>query len=337
MRRLTALILCLLFATATIAGDAAPKAPHTAMIQFQRDLVNVLVLRAEAEPLLGAALLARTLPDPPDYIGYHALLTRAAKAPGAGSAVTWAQLVDCDHAARACPDAKALARLEKQAPDNAAVWLMALGQAARNNDDDAARQALAKAAAANRYDNYHGATLKALTTAARALPPPATLYHGKQAAADSAAGVRALLVFGLGSLQPMPGFQAAARMCTDAKDDDATRATCLGLAKTLAWGSGPLARSLGLHLQATLSTDAATREQAKAATRDLVWQIHHFGKLTLKARHDGKLADQLLQLASKGGTQMSLTLAALRAAQIPVHAPVGWQPDSKQPATPTSR
>lgn len=329
MRRLTVLILCLAFATGAVAADSAPKAPHTAMIKFQRDLVNVLVLRADAEPLLGAALLSRTLPDPPDYIGYHALLTRAAKAADAGPAVTWAQLVDCDHAARACPNAKALARLEKQAPDNAAVWLMALGQATRDNDDDAAQQALAKAAAANRYDDYHGPTLKALAKAARALPPPASLYQGKQAAADSAAGVRALLVFGLSGLQPMPGFQAAARLCQDARDDDTTRAICLRLAKTLAWGSSPLARSLGLHLQATLSTDETRREQAKAATRDLVWQIHNFGKLTLKTRHDAELAGELLQLARKGGTQMSLTLAALRAAHIPTHAPVGWQPQQE--------
>lgn len=326
MRRLSVLILCLFLATGAVAADSAPKASHTAMTQFQRDLVNVLVLRAEAEPLLGAALLSRTLPDPPDYIAYHALLTRAAKAADAGPAVTWAQLVDCNHAARDCPNAKALARLEKRAPDNAATWLMALGQASRDDDDDAAQQALTKAAAASRYDDYHGATLKALAKAARALPPPATLYQGKQAAADSAAGVRALLVFGLSGLQPMPGFQAAAHLCQDAKDDDTTRATCLRLAKTLAWGSSPLARSLGLHLQATLSTDAAKREQAKAATRDLVWQVHNFGKLTLKTRHDAKLASKLLQLARKGGTQMSLTLAALRAAHIPVHAPVGWQP-----------
>ncbi|HET7266581.1 MAG TPA: hypothetical protein VFJ15_00570 [Oleiagrimonas sp.] len=336
MRRLTVLILCLAVATGAIAADATPKTPHTAMIKFQRDLVNVLALRAEAEPLLGAALLTQTLPDPPDYISYHALLTRAAGTADAGPAVTWAQLVDCNHQARACPNAKALARLEKQAPDNAATWLMALGQAARNNDDEAARQALNRAAAASRYDDYHGITLKALAMAARALPPPATLYQGEQAAANSAAGVRALLVFGLGSLQPMPGFQSAARICKDAKDDAATRATCLRLAKTLTWGSSPLARSLGLHLKATLANDAATREQAKAATRDLVWQVHNFGQLTLKTRHDPELARALLKRARAGGTRMSLTLAALRAAHIPVHAPAGWQPGGKSTSAPTS-
>lgn len=323
MRRLTVFILCLVLSgTTAFAADT----PRTAMIQFQRDLVNVLALRAQARPLLGAALLARTLPDPPDYVSYHALLTRAAKAPDAGPAVAWAQLVDCDAKAMTCPNTQALAALEKQAPDNAAVWMMALGMAVHNDDEDAAHQALHKAAAAKHYDDYHGASLKALAKATAALPPPQALYDGKHGAASSPAGVRALLTFGLGGLQPMPGFHATARICDQNKDDDAIRATCLRLAKTLVWGSAPLARSLGLHLQQTLSKDEDLRQQAKDARRNLTWQVRNFGKLTLKTQHDKTLAKHLLDLARKGGTQMSLILAALRAAHIPVQAPTGWHP-----------
>ncbi|HET8555568.1 MAG TPA: hypothetical protein VFL78_12145 [Rhodanobacteraceae bacterium] len=333
MRRSIAFVLCLGLSTVLVGGVRAAPPGHgreqasssSAMIRFQRDLVNVLALRSEAEPLLGAALLARTLPDPPDYVNFHALIQRAAKAPDAGPGIAWAQLVDCD-AKAACPNAEALATLKKKAADNAAVWLMVLGQAARDGDKDAAREALAKAAKATRYDDYAGISLAALAKAAAALPPPTDLY-GKQGAANSAAGIRALLVFGLSQFQPLPGFQATARLC---KDDKSLQQPCLELAKTLAWASSPLARSLGLHLEQTLSDDADTRLQARAARHDLVWQVHNFGELTLASQHHPDVAKMLLDLARNGGTRMSLILAALRAEHLPVDAPAGWEPPHKQ-------
>ncbi|HET7358639.1 MAG TPA: hypothetical protein VFJ04_00685, partial [Rhodanobacteraceae bacterium] len=241
MLRLIARIACAALATAGIAASVAAATPAaTGMTQFQHDLVSVLALRADAEHLLGAALLARTLPDPATGLSYHALLGRAAASPDAGPVVTWAQLVDCSPKAMDCPNPQALARLEHEAPDNAAVWLMALGQAQGDGDAAAAHAAWGRAAAATQYDDYRGASLKALAAAAAALPPPADLYTGADAAASSAAGVRALLVFGLGNLQPIPGFQAAAAICAKDKVDDATRRSCLKLAHTLAWAGTPL-------------------------------------------------------------------------------------------------
>ncbi len=171
-------------------------------------------------------------------------------------------------------------------------------------------------------------------------PPPAPAAAAPPVAATSAAGVRALLVFGLGNLQPLPGFQDAAALCAaDAVDTKSKRrARCLHLARTLVWAGAPLARSLGLHIEQTLSRDPAQRQQARNAWRDLAWQIRHFGQLTLDARHDVQRARNLLHLARQGGTQMSLILAALRAAHIPIHAPAGWEPrrHAPSPAPPAS-
>jgi len=335
MRRLTVFTLLLTLATAPALAAAPPSASGkqagSAMTRFQRDLVNVLVLRSEARPLLGAALLSRTLPDAPDYVGFHSLITRAAKADDAGPGVYWAQLVDCDAEAGACPNTDALDALKEKAPDNAAVWLMVLGQAAHARDDDAALAALARAAEAKTFDDYDGVSLQALTRASATLPPPPELYrdHGP---ASSAAGIRALLVFGLTSFQPMPGFQATAALCKKHEDDADVRGQCLQLAKTLVWGSSPLARSLGLHLQATLSGDEAARRKAVEQRRDLTWQVQNFGRLTLETQRDGKVATRLLKLAANGGTRMSLILAALRESDIPRHAPANWEPDGHKDA-----
>ncbi|HEX7339501.1 MAG TPA: hypothetical protein VF271_06150 [Rhodanobacteraceae bacterium] len=330
MRRFFAFAASLIVSGAALA--AAPRHPAPTVASFQRDLVNVLALRSQAQPLLGAALLAHTLPDLPDFSNFHALVTRAAKADDAGPAEWWAQLVDCDPKVLDCPNKQALTALGKHDADNAAVWLMALGRAEHDAGKKAVRDMFAKAVAANHYDDYHGVATQALALATAALPPPKTLYDGKHAAANSAAGVRALIVFGSASPQPMPGFQAAAGLCAKSKPASDLRADCLKLANTLVWGSAPLARSLGLHLESTLADNATVREQAKTARRDLTWQVHSFAQLALDTQKQPVLAQKLLQLARSGGTQMSLILAALRAARIPVHAPADWQPHGSKTA-----
>jgi hypothetical protein len=75
--------------------------------------------------------------------------------------------------ADACPNPVALDQLQTQAPDNAAVWLLKLGEDTRNMKQDAAREDLAKAAAAKLYDDYTGTSLKALADSVGVLPPPA--------------------------------------------------------------------------------------------------------------------------------------------------------------------
>lgn len=320
-------------ASATPATDAVP-ADTAALTRFQRDLVSVLALRADARPLLGAALLARALPKQSEALDFHHLIERAAASNDAGPDVQWARLSDCDARADACPNADALSALEKLAPDNAAVWMLAIGQAARNDDRTAAREALARAAAASRYDDYTGRSLQALAYAVAALPPPADVLARKGPLASKPAGVQAMIVFGLGSAQPLPALQATAAMCTPKAVDDRPdrRAQCLALGKTLEWGGSALARSLGLHLRETLADGDDAREEARTARRDLIWQVQNYGRLTARAQTDPALADRLLALARNGGTEMSLMLASLRAAGLPVHAPADWQPGDARPA-----
>lgn len=339
MRRLTSLVLamaCLALGASTAQGrpsqatsrqeQQAAADQGTALARFQHDLVSVLALRGEARPLLGAALLARPLPDMPKMLDFHHLVARAAKAPGSGPAVTWARLADCDARAQACPNPAALRALQRQVPDNAAVWLLALARAEHDDKSDAARADLAKAAAAARYDDYAGASLQALADAVTALPPPPDTLATHGPLTSTAFGVQAMIVFGVGSTQPQPGLQATAALCKSNKDDPSVRSDCLKLGKTLEWGSSPLARSLGLHLRETLDENPAAQADARRARRDLVWQVQNFTRLTAKAQTDPQTARQLLRLAHNGGTEMSLMLAALRASHIPTEAPDGWTP-----------
>ena len=304
--------------------DKAAKLRDKAQLAFQRDLVSVLAPQADALPLLGAALLARPLPNQPPGNSFHSLIKRAAYAEGADAAVNWVRLADCDAKAGACPNTDALEQVLTLAPDNAAAWLLKLGVDARDMKQDAAREDLSKAAAAKQYDDYTGTSLKTLASSVGILPPPAGTYD--PAHKGGAVGMQTVLVFGLAGTQPQPGLQLVAKLCENAEEDASIKADCVKLGKTLEWGSSPLARSLGLHLREVLADDPAQQEDAKNARRNLIWQVQNFAQLQARVQDDPALAQHLLALARSGGTEMSLILAALRDNSIPVEAPADWQP-----------
>jgi hypothetical protein len=307
-------------------AKADPQQQRTAaLVAFQRDLVSVVAPRADALPLLGAALLARPLDKQPKGNDFHRLIERAVAAPGHGPAQRWVQLVDGP--AEECPNADALAALAREAPDNAAVWLLKLGLALHASRHDEARADLARAAQARLYDDYAGTSLQALATGVGTLPPPAAALDASAGA--GAAGVQIMIVFGSAAAQPQPALHAVADLCQAPVSDAALGADCLRLAKILEWGSSPLARSLGLHLRETLADDPAARTQAQRERRNLIWQVQRFAELTARAQTDKAQAQHLLALARNGGNEMSLMLAALRDAGLPVDAPVGWEPHGK--------
>lgn len=335
-RQNLALICSLLLATTTSFAAprqkaSKPPAPtreaktlDKAQLAFQRDLVSVLAPRADAMPLLGAALLARPLFNQPPTTSFHTLINRAAMVEGAGPAVNWVRLADCDAKADTCPNSVALEQLQTQAPDNAAVWLLTLGMDTRQMKSDAARADLGKAAASKLYDDYTGTSLQALANSVGILPPPADALD--PAHAGGAIGMQTVLAYGIATTQPQPGLQIAAKLCENAGSDASIKADCLKLGTLLEWGSSPLARSLGLHLREVLSDDPAQQQEAKQARTTLVWQVQAFTALLSRARDDASVAQQLLTLARNGGTEMSVMLAALRNAHIPVDPPADWTP-----------
>ena len=318
------------FAARTKAADktpgpsAAAQTRDKAQLAFQRDLVSVLAPGGEPSRLLGAALLARPLFNQPPANSFHRLIERAAQAEGAGAAISWVGLADCDSDADDCPNSAALDKLLVQAPDNAAVWLIKLGADARAMKQDDARDDLAKAAAAKGYDDYAGTSLQALANSIGVLPPPANALD--PAHPGGAVGMQTMLAFGLAGSQPQPSLPLVAKLCENAGKDASIKSDCLALAKTMEWGSSPLSRSLGLHLSEVLSDDPAAQQEAVQARRSLIWQVQSFAQLLARAPDDAALAQHLLTLARKGGTQMSLQLAALRENNIPVDPPADWQP-----------
>lgn len=322
-------------AASAAAPTATDKARVEALMQYQHDLVSVLALRGDAEHLLGAALLAHPLPGLPPELGFHRLAERAAQAPDAGPGVTWIRLTDCDPKASDCPNTGMFAQLQKQAPGNAAVWMLAMDAAAEKNDAAAERDALSKAAASKKYDDYFGVGLQALAASVVTLPPrPETMTSKEPGEPSTAAGVQLLIAFGIANQHPQPSLKPLLEMCDADKTskDDALKADCLKTAHNLEWGGSPLGRAVGLHLHGEL--DPSAKATTDRDGLNLAWQLQNYGALGLQALGNDNLAQKLLAGARSGGTELSQVLSSLRDNSIATEAPDGWQPAQPQAATP---
>lgn len=302
-------------------GSPADQQRLAAIRQYQHDLVSVVALRDDPAYLLGAAILAKPFTHQTPGLDFDALSQRAAAAPDGQAAAAWARLDMCkEHAP--CPNPVAFAYLKRHAADNAVVWLVALDLAAANKDTAAERAALGKAAAAQVYDDYYGAALAGVTRAVSVLPPLADTTAGARAGQpDSGEGVRMLVAINAVQAHPRPELGPLLELCTTdavAGHPD-QRMACLKLAHTLAWGSSPVARAVGLRIQGEL--DATKQDRDAEASRDLAWQVHQYSGLLQRALTDSTLASQWLAIARNGGTELSLIFATLRANHVPLDAP----------------
>lgn len=317
-------------ATSTAATKLSPADQQRveAIQQYQHDLVNVVALRADPAYLLGAAILAKPFQNQTEGLDFAALSERAAAAPGDGTAAEWARLGVCKDKSD-CPNAKAFAYLKKHAADNAAVWLVDLDLAAADKDAKAEHAALVKAAAASTYDDYFGKALAGVGEAVTVLPPLAdTMQGAHDGQPDNADGVRLFVAVNATQAHPRPELGPVVELCAKdavAKHQD-TRAACLKLAHTLQWGSSPIARAVGLHVQGEL--DPATEAGNQQASRNLAWQVQQYSQLLQRGLTDRALASQWLATARNGGTELSLMLATLRANQVSLDAPADFSTES---------
>lgn len=337
MRRLSA-ALPLLLALGAVAQAAPPVATSataapapSALLQFQHDLVSILALRDDATHLTAAAILARSTPNLPRVLSFERLLARAEAATGASAEVSWVALADCDHArATACPAPAALQRLQRQAPQNAAVWILALDVAARAGDSAAERTALARAAAATEYSTYYGHLLRATLIGASALPMPVAVVRELAGANGNANAAGFAIAAGNVMFLPAPSLAPAFTLCRKADHDAALRADCLKLAHLLAWGDTVIARNAGLALHERLAASAADKAHYANERRNVAWQTQQYAQLMLRARSEPAIAAKAVTLGADGGTENSIMLGLLRAESIPLQPPLDWTPQPLQ-------
>lgn len=296
------------------------------LAQFQHELVSNAALHHQPLQLAAAAILARSVSGMPSLLRYSTLLHRAQERAFAGPAVTWAALGDCGDRQNLsdCINIAALHRLERQAPNNAAIWLLAFDQASQADDLAGQEHFLRRAADATVFRTYYASLLQALvrTVAAQLMPPD--VVHTISGRRGNAPAAIYLLAAGNLMYLPTPALAPLFAFCTE---HSRLRSVCLHLARNLIRGDTVAARTAGLALTQRLTDNPAQRQWAARQQRALAWRTQQFSGLVLRSRHNVRLAQMLLGLAQQGGTENNIQQALLHKMNRTLNPPDNWNPD----------
>ena len=316
------------------AVPAAPGPPATAgsaeqqrFEQFRRDLVSLLALRAEPDLLVAAAELA--YPDSQDKarpaaLKSPSLIRRAQKfAPDDALAAWISTFIGCGADAASCQN-DAAEKLQKIAPENAAVWLPSLHAA---KDPGQARALLASMAQAQRFDDYWTASVLAVFHALQTLPVPAeVLSHGLN---ETAARINLATSVGGGFL---PNYARLGELCGKSNaDDEALVADCLAVARLLESGGSFRSQAVGLGIEDNRLPAGTARDVLKSRQRSSLWQKQQFLELSSRFPRDEALAKNYVDVLREQGNELSTVTALLRNQHLPTDPPPGWQPSAAAP------
>ncbi len=318
---------CGLLFAASANGVSVSSSP---LAQFQRRLVSRAVSQQQPLQLAAAAILARSISNMPTPLRYSSLIQRAQKLASAGPAVNWVALGDCGDRQNLsdCINTNALQRLKHQAPDNAAVWLLAFDHAVQAHDVAGQTRFLYRAARATSFNTYYATLLQALINTVTMQTMPADVVQIIGGIRGNAQVASYLLAAGNLMYLPTPALAPLFAFCIRHSKSIKLRGDCLHLARNLALGDTVTARATGLALTQRLATSPTRRRLAAWQQRALAWQTQQFSSLVLRARYDAQLAQTLLALARQGATENAIQQDLLRKMNIPLNPPSNWNPGS---------
>lgn len=278
------------------------------------------------------ALAALGSPMPERTIGatahFDGDLFRAAQAAPSDALVQWlvANYADATTPEGAAHRTAALETLTRVEPDNGAVWMQALNDAAKRGDASAVDDALARMAEARRFDDHFVDIVHAWIDVYDRHPPPA---------APSTDGYDAGFVsaFAKAAATAMPGYNALVVACKPPAADTAhfdRAASCTTVGRLmLQRGDTLVARSIGFAILRNL--DAAT-DAERAAKRNLDWYLANAMRGT---GEDGNSSDALAHESDwrRMNDEIDVVKSALHRAGLPIEAPEGWTPSHAPAAT----
>lgn len=307
-----------LAAAPAIHADAGNN--QQAFDQYRRDLINLLALRADAEPLLAAAQLAYFDKDDKKRsprLKTPSLLARAQQGDANNQLVWWisAQL-DCG---AICPRKEDLQKLQTIAPDNGAVWLLSIGA---EKDAAKVRPLVATMAQAQHFNDYWNANVLALYQGLQTLPVPADVL------ANGVTAIAARLNFATSvSSALVPPYPLLAHYCKGAdKTDTGLISDCLAIARKIETEGSFGAAMVAFDIEENLLTPGVEYDVMHARRRAVEWQIDRFGSVSARFARDTALAQGYLDLLHSQTSPAAAALALLRSQNISTDPPQGWQP-----------
>lgn len=309
---------------------AAPQlTPEQLVAQFHHDEINLLALRADAAPLLSAALMA--IPDTEDKnrpaaLKTPALLVRAQKFGADDPLVWWVTAgVQCHGAKQACPDTETLQQLERTDAQNAAVWAIALAHAQQAKDEATARAALTSAAQAAQYDDHFGALVAMVDAAADILPVSEDILRASGQGGVSSEGYKLTYAAGIAANLPQPGLRTIVETCKGAANDAMLAADCVAVAQKIADCGSLITRGQGIRLLAELAPPGTQRDGADARTRTQAWLTQRIGELGERLATDSRLTRIYRDALARRGQEIDAIQAVLSNQGVALEPPADWK------------
>lgn len=294
--------------------------------RYQLQVVEELGKRDSARELAVAAIQAHLSEGGIARRRADALFEKALEKGPDDVLIQWIAAADCPGSVPVCRPDKARAKLEKLAGDNAAVWLLAAQAAAQAKDDKGVRNALARAARAERYDDMSQELLGAVLAAYRSLKlAPPRDDDAPRGGADTAYVVPALDL-ALGAA--VPPHQVLLERCRKdrvAKDDTA-RTDCLGYFQLLERTStSAVGFVMGLKGQLQLVGDGPEADTLKEKLRNWQWQSSKVGQLSVDDFDDTRTLETYLENWRDRG-ELGALRGRLLEHNIVLDAPADWVP-----------
>ena len=305
---------------------------HANEIQrYQLQVIDELGKRDAARDLTVGAIQAHLSEGGIARRRADALFGRALDKAGDDVLIWWIAAADCPGTAAVCKPDKALAKLEKIAAENAAVWLLAAHAAAAAKDEKGVRNALARAARAERYDDESQELLGAVLATYRSLKiAPPREDDTPRGGADTAYVVPALDL-ALGAA--VPPHQALLERCRKdrvAKDDTA-RADCLAYFQLLERTStSAVGYEVGLKGQLQLANDGDEADTLKEKLRNWQWQSSKLGQLSVDDFDDTRTLETYLENWRDRG-ELGALRGRLLEHNITLDAPADWTAQKEEP------
>ncbi|HEY6641624.1 hypothetical protein [Povalibacter sp.] len=220
-----------------------------------------------------------------------------------------------------CQPESADARLRRLDPNNAAVWLGALGRARNSGDTAAENEILDRMSRAERFDIYWNS----LVSKAAIVMSANTAAHMGPTTPDL---IATSLNYAIGWLSTvaLPAFKPLSDAClTGANSNPATAQRCRTIATVLTRGDSLIAEGLGLSMQQKLATPgSAEAEQIDTQIRRSRYQRETAGQIIATQADQEKFSRELIKLMTTLRREQDVFLTVVRWGQQPVEPPPGW-------------
>lgn len=312
--------------TTTIAGAGsileARSDTATAGNTWRTDAVEKLAALPDADALVTAAGLARSLPDGTSRS--LSLLDRAAALAPKATDIGLLDVLQCS-TQQSCDVPSRETRVRSIDPKNGYAWMAALHDATMRSDQARIDEALSDMAHST-YFNFYFASLgrRFINGLNRVSTPPGDPADH----ADTPEATRQIEAMSMVVALAVPALQDIVHACKPGSPVNEGRSkVCRAIATSMEQGDSLIANMVGLRLHEWAARNASDRTEALAQRRRLQWRMNQLGAIT-----GTPTLPQMKEVTTMLAHEREIDSIDTMLADVgrPLDPPTSWQPPQSQ-------